>query len=236
MKAEIKLPATAQEFVESILALRPALAVFDCDDTLWLGDTGADFFYFQIERGLVPESLGKQAIARYADYKAGKVGEETMCGEMVTLNAGVPESLLEEAAEEFFSTVVEPSGRIFPEMQQLTLDLKAQGCEVWAVSSTNVWSIRAGVRRFGIPPNQVLGACVHVEDGLATDRLIRVPTDEGKAKAIREVIARPVDVCCGNSIHDAAMLELAGHPVAVNPNPGLEPIARERGWRIYRPV
>ncbi|HLY97524.1 MAG TPA: haloacid dehalogenase-like hydrolase, partial [Candidatus Angelobacter sp.] len=72
--------------------------------------------------------------------------------------------------------------------------------------------------------------------GLATDRLIRVPTDEGKARAIREVIARPVDVCCGNSIHDAAMLALAGHPVAVNPNPGLEPIARERGWRIYRPV
>ena len=155
MKAEIKLPPTAQEFIESILTLRPALAVFDCDDTLWLGDSGADFFYFEIERGLVSESLGRQAIARYADYKAGKVGEETMCGEMVTLNAGVPERLLEEAAEEFFSTVVEPRGRIFPEMQQLTLDLKAQGCEVWAVSSTNVWSIRAGVRRFGIPPNQI---------------------------------------------------------------------------------
>jgi phosphoserine phosphatase len=31
------------------------------------------------------------------------------------------------------------------------------------------------------------------------------------------------------------MLELARHPFAVNPNPDLEGIAREKGWQIYWP-
>jgi phosphoserine phosphatase len=236
LKAEIKLPASAYQFVESVVALKPSVAVFDCDDTLWLGDSGADFFYWEIDRGLVPAELAKWAVARYADYKAGKVDEETMCGEMVTINAGLPVSLLEEAAEEFYSTVVEGSGRIFPEMQQLTHELKNAGCDLWAISSTNEWSIRAGVKRFGIPTNHVLAASVEIANGRATDRLIRVPTDEGKARAIREMLREAVDVCAGNSIHDAAMLELATHSFAVNPTPELETIAQECGWKIYWPV
>jgi phosphoserine phosphatase len=236
LKAATKLPAPACHFIESVMALKPGLAVFDCDDTLWLGDSGADFFYWEIERGMLPADVARWAVARYADYKAGKVDEETMCGEMVTINAGMPEALLEDAAEEFFAGVVEGRGRIFSEMQQLTQELKNAGCELWAVSSTNVWSVRAGVRRFGIPPGNVLGVAVDIENGLATDRLVRVPTDESKAQAIREVIARPVDVCCGNSVHDAAMLEIARHAFAVNPTPGLETIAKERGWKVYRPI
>jgi phosphoserine phosphatase len=236
LNAEIKISPAASEFVESVLALKPRVAVFDCDDTLWLGDSGADFFYWEIERGIIPADLGKWAVARYADYKAGKVDEETMCGEMVTINAGVPVTILEEAAEEFFTSVVERHGRIFSEMQQLTQDLNNAGCELWAVSSTNVWSIRAGMSRFGIAADHVLGASVEIENGLATNRLVRVPTDEGKAKAIQECVNNPVDVCCGNSIHDAAMLELARHPFAVNANPDLELIAREKGWRIYMPM
>ncbi len=236
MSAAIKIAPDACEFVESVLALKPRVTVFDCDDTLWLGDSGADFFYWEIERGIIPAKLGKWAVARYADYKAGKVDEENMCGEMVTINAGVPVAILEEAAEEFFTSEVEARGRIFPEMQQLALELRTAGCELWAVSSTNVWSIRAGMPRFGIPVDHVLGASVHIESGLATNRLIRVPTDEGKAKAIQECVSKPVDVCFGNSIHDAAMLELARHPFAVNANPDLELIARERGWGVYRPM
>ena len=138
MKTQALSPS-AQQFADSILALRPKLAVFDCDGTLWSGDSGADFFYWEIERNLVPAKVVAWALPRYEDYKAGKVGEEVMCGEMVTINAGVPERLLEEAAEEFFSTVVAP--RIFPEMMELTRALAASGCEVWAVSSTNVWSL-----------------------------------------------------------------------------------------------
>ncbi len=227
------LSSAAEQFVESVLALRPKTAIFDCDGTLWEGDAGADFFYWEIERGLVPEAIAQWVLPRYKDYKAGKVDEETMCGEMVAINAGIPERVLEEAAEEFFSSVVEH--RIFPEMQQLTRRLAEAGCELWAVSSTNIWAIGAGVKRFNIPGNRVLAVCLEVEDGRVTDRLVHVPTDEGKAVAIRKHVAAPVDACFGNSIHDAAMLELSAHPVAVGPTPELEAVAKEKGWRVYRP-
>jgi len=224
----------ATNFVESVLALKPSIAVFDCDGTLWSGDAGADFFYWEIERGLVSREVGERARARYKEYEAGIVDEEQMCGEMVTLNRGVSHTTLQRAAQEFFEQVVSP--RIFPELQRLTLRLKQQGCELWAVSSTNNWVVEAGAERFGITSDHILAACVHLEDGNASDRLIRVPTDELKAVAIQEVIGKPMEAVFGNSVHDQAMLEMAKYPFCVNPNPDLEQVARERGWTLYWPV
>jgi phosphoserine phosphatase len=227
------LRGKASQFLESVLALKPSIAVFDCDGTLWSGDAGADFFYWEIERGIVSPEVGDWARARYKEYEAGVVGEEQMCGEMVTLNRGVSQEALQRAAREFFDEIV--SQRIFPELQELTQRLKQQGCDLWAVSSTNSWVVEAGAEHFGVEPDHILAACVHIEGGNASDRLIRVPTDELKAVAIREVIGKPMEAVFGNSIHDQAMLEMAKYPFCVNPNPDLEQIARERGWSVYQP-
>jgi HAD superfamily hydrolase (TIGR01490 family) len=227
------VPLSAEQFIASILAFQPKLAVFDCDGTLWEGDGGKDFLYWEAQAGLLPENVKKWALPRYASYQRGEVDEATMCGEMVTLHAGIPVTDIESAAETFVATVIEK--RIFPEMQKLVHSLAEQGCEIWAVSSTNNWVIEAGVRRFGIKKDRVLAASVALEDGIATDRLIRVPTDEGKASAIREVIRRVPDAVFGNSVHDAAMLELAKHPVVINPNPDLLALAKLRAWPVYQP-
>jgi len=231
---ETYLSPAAQQFVDSVLALDAKLAVFDCDGTLWTGDSGADFFYWELDRKLIPARVAEWAVPRYEDYKAGKVDEETMCGEMVTINAGLRERELEDCAEEFFAAVVEE--RIFAEMLRLTHQLAAVGCELWAVSSTNIWAVRAGVKRFGIRPENVLAAEVYIENGLATDRLVRVPSGPVKASAIREVVRRPVNACFGNSIHDLAMLDIAEKAFAVNPNPDLDSIAQDKGWTIYWPT
>jgi HAD superfamily phosphoserine phosphatase-like hydrolase len=224
---------SAAQFVESVLALRPLRAALDCDGTLWSGDAGQDFFYWSIERQIVPDEVATRALPRYSDYKAGKVGEEEMCGEMVTLYQGLSEAGLRQAAESFFREQVE--ARIFPEMRELTRRLAQAGCELWAVSSTNQWVIEAGAARFGIPAERVLAAAAAIEDGRVTGRLLRVPTGEGKVRVIRQHIRGPVDASFGNSIHDAAMLSLARHAFAVNPNPDLEKIAQLQGWPIYRP-
>jgi len=224
----------AIQFVESVIALKPSVAVFDCDGTLWSGDAGADFFYWEIERGLVSSEAGERARARYKEYEAGKVGEEQMCGEMVTINRDLSHEFLLMAAAEFYDEVVRQ--REFSEMRDLILRLRRYGCDVWAVSSTNIWVVEVGAGRFGIAPDRVIAACVYLEDGYASDRLIRVPTDEFKAVAIREVIGMPVDAVFGNSVHDVAMLEMAKFPICINPNPDLEQIARDRGWRVYKPV
>jgi HAD superfamily phosphoserine phosphatase-like hydrolase len=224
---------SAEQFVASVLTIKPQLAVFDCDGTLWEGDGGKDFLYWEAQAGLLSEKVKKWALPRYASYMRGEVDEETMCGEMVTLHAGLAVKDIEAAAETFVATVIEK--RIFPEMRKLVRSLSEQGGEIWAVSSTNNWVIEAGVRRFGIPKERVLAASVVCENGTATDRLIRVPTDDGKAAVIRNVIQRVPDAVFGNSMHDAAMLELAKHPFAINPNPDLLDLAKSLSWPVYQP-
>src|SRR2546430_2552066 len=127
----------AEVFVRSVLELRPKLAVFDCDGTLWVGDGGKDFLYWEAQAGLLLKAVKEWAVARYASYVRGEVDEETMCGEMVSLHAGIPAKGVEAAAETFVATVIEK--RIFPEMQSLVGSLIKRGCEIWAVSSTNNW-------------------------------------------------------------------------------------------------
>ncbi len=219
--------------MKSVLRLRPRVAALDCDGTLWAPDSGEQFFYWEIAHGLLPAEVVRWAEPRYEEYKAGRVDEAEMCGEMVTLHAGLRAAEVERAAEEFFRECIEPT--IFPELLQLTKGLTVDGCELWAVSSTNDWVVRAGTRRFGIPADHVLAATAVVENGIVTDRLLRVPTGPEKAVALKSALANPPDVALGNSVHDLAMLEMARHAFAINPNPDLEALARQRGWAVYHP-
>jgi phosphoserine phosphatase len=223
----------AVQFVRQVVATRPAIAVFDCDGTLWSGDSGAAFFYWEIERGFIAPEVVTAIKHQYNEYLAGRLDELSICGEMIQINKGVPLERLRKYAHEFFREVV--IRRIFPEMQELTRELASQGCELWAVSSTNNWVVEAGAAAFGIPPEHVLAATLEVENGLVTDRLVRVPTDELKQTAIEEVIGRRVDAVFGNSMHDFAMLEKAKTAYAINPNADLAEKAVARGWNVYWP-
>ena len=223
----------ATDFLDSVLNLQPQLAVFDCDGTLWAGDAGEGFFSWELEQGVVSDEIVRWARPRYADYRAGKVDEDTMCGEMVTMHRGLPETRVQEAATEFFKSNF--TQKIFPEMQELISNLRRDGCDVWAVSSTNEWVIRAAMKHFGIPDDRILAAAVEIDKGVVTDRLIRVPSGQGKPQAIHAVVKRTPDVAFGNSRWDSEMLQMARHAYAVNPNPDLEGTARARKWSVYWP-
>ena len=223
----------SKDFVESVLRLEPRLAVFDCDGTLWSGDAGEGFFSWELDRGVVSKEVAAWARPRYTDYRAGKVDEDTMCGEMVTMHRGLRESEVLQAATEYFDGNFVK--RIFPEMGELIRRLQQAACDVWAVSSTNEWVIRTAMRHFGIPDNKILAAAVRIDNGIITDELIRVPSGQGKPRAIREVIRKTPDAAFGNSRWDAAMLELAKNGFAVNPNPDLEKTAAAKGWTVYWP-
>jgi phosphoserine phosphatase len=224
---------TTDEFLEAVLRLQPQVAAFDCDGTLWSGDAGVGFFDWEIERGLVPAAVAAAMRARYAEYRAGRVSEDDMCGEMVTMHKGLSEAVVMEAATEFMTR--DFSGQIFSEMQELVRRLQVSRCDIWAVSSSNEWVIRAGMKAFGIPDDRILAAKVEVENGVISSRLIRVPSGPGKTAALREVAKKKIDAAFGNSRWDLDMLAVAGHAFAVNPNPDLEAAARERGWMVYFP-
>jgi HAD superfamily phosphoserine phosphatase-like hydrolase len=231
------LNATQSVFIQNVLTLTPRIATFDCDGTLWSGDAGEGFFSWELQQGLVSKEIATWMVNRYADYKAGRVAEDAMCGEMVTMHRGLQEEVVQLACDKYFAQAIAPY--IFPEMQELVHRLRATGCDVWAVSSSNQWIIRSGMRSFGIPKDRILSAEVAVENNIITDRLIRVPSGPGKPEAIRSVLKsspdqRP-DCAFGNAIWDREMLALSKHPFAINPNPNLKEIATANGWRVYQP-
>ncbi len=227
------LHPTRQEFLESVLRLKPRVAAFDCDGTLWSGDAGERFFDWEINQGIVPAEVGQAMRARYVEYKAGKVSEDDMCGEMVTMHKGMTEAVMMKAAADFMAHAF--PGQIFAEMQELVGRLQENGCDIWAVSSSNEWVIRAGMKAFDIPEDRILATKIELENGVISDRLVRIPSGPGKPKALRAVVRQEIDAAFGNSRWDADMLAIAKHAFAVNPNPDLEAAARQRGWTIYFP-
>ena len=224
---------TAEQLEQLVFKAEPKIAIFDCDGTLWNGDSGHGFMVWSLEQGLVSRSTTDWMDTRYRGYVAGKVSELQICGEMVQIYSGLREQELRDAAARYFNEYVRP--QIFTEVAALVAKLRKANVELWAVSSTNKWVVSEGVRSFGIPEERVLAAEVKVVDGLITGELVDVPTGPAKATALRRVgIPRP-DAVFGNSLHDLAMLEIAAHPFPVNPSSALLTECAKRGWGYFRP-
>lgn len=224
---------TAEEFERLVFEGKPRVAVFDCDGTLWGGDAGYGFMAWSLEQGLVSRSTNDWIDSRYRAYRAGSVSEAAMCGEMVQMYAGLRDSELRDAAARYVSEFVR--GRIFAEMAALVGKMQRAGIDIWAVSSTNRWVIAEGLRDFGITGEHILAAEVRVKDGIITDEIVDVPTDEAKAVALKRMGLAAPDAVFGNSIHDLAMLEMARCAFPVNPSPALKEAAARRGWGYFRP-
>jgi phosphoserine phosphatase len=224
---------TSSEFFRLIDAAQPAVAVFDCDGTLWSGDAGVGFMQWSMESGLLSREACNWMDERYRAYLRGEVSELAICGEMVQIYRDLREAELRQAVHVFFDAMIRPN--IFPEMSELCRILQERGATLWAVSSTNSWLIEDAMQHFGIPAERVVAARVRVANGLVTEELLEIPTDEGKAESlVRRGVAHP-DAVFGNSIHDAAMLAIAKHPFVVNPTTQLTDFAAIQGWPIFQP-
>jgi phosphoserine phosphatase len=229
---------TTAEFHARVHALSPRIAVFDCDGTLWSGDAGSTFMRWTLGEMEAPALVSPEQVtwiySRYEGYKRGEVSELAICGEMVQVYKGLPITTLRAAAAQFFTTHIEP--HIFPEMLELVTALQDKGVDIWAVSSTCDWVIEEGVKRFNIPVNRVLAAQVKTSDGLATDILTDVPTDEGKVASLHRMGIDAPDAVFGNSVHDAAMLAIARRAFPINPSPELLARSAAEGWPVYFPA
>jgi HAD superfamily phosphoserine phosphatase-like hydrolase len=225
---------STSEFHSAVYSLSPSVAVFDCDGTLWSGDAGSSFMNWTVETGLVSREMTDWIDSRYRGYLKGEVSEVAICGEMVQMYQRLREDEMRRAAKNFFASHIEAN--IFAEMKELVEELRARGVDIWAVSSTNNWVIEAGVQRFGVPADRVLAARVQVKDGVVTDVIVDVPTDEGKVASLRRAGVNAPDAVFGNSIHDAAMLAMAKRAFPVNPSAALVERSAQEGWPVYYPA
>lgn len=85
-----------------------------------------------------------------------------------------------------------------------------------------------------------VGTRAEIRDGMYTGHLSPDGILHGVAKAAavaalaeREDIDLAESYAYSDSINDLPLLEMVGHPIAVNPDAGLKRAARELGWPVY---
>src|SRR5207245_9411401 len=86
----------------------------------------------------------------------------------------------------------------------------------------------------------VAAARLRVKDGRYTGELEEVPyAGDARASYLRRLARQlgadlSASYAYGDSLSDLPMLETVGHPVAVNPDPRLRRVAKDRRWAVER--
>jgi len=214
-----------------------AAAFFDLDRTLI---SGASAFPFGVEawrQGLATRSdIAKWGVAALSFLLAGDKGDGASMdirSEFLARIEGASVSDLDLIGQAILPKLV---SRVRPESRKLVAMHHEVGRDTWIVSASPhsiVEPLAASLAMTG-----AIGTEGEIVDGMFTGQLggpfIYGP---GKAQAIEKLAfdrGYDLDLCYAysDSISDLPMMEIVGHPVAVNPDSELARVARERGWPI----
>ena len=218
------------------------LALFDLDDTLLPLDSDHAWGEFMVREGWVDATLFKRANdAFYADYQAGRLDIHAYVAFTTQPLRTRDAAVLAAAQKRFMAEVIRPALR--PAALELVARHRDAGDTLALVTATNDFVTAPIAAALGIA--QLIA--VRLERGAGatnTGRIDGTPSyREGKVARVGEWLATLgrtwADFECisvySDSTNDLALLERATHPVATNPTPALEAIARTRGWRILKP-
>lgn len=214
-------------------------AFFDLDNTLI---RGASIYYFA--RGLAARKLfGPRDLARMA---WGQANFRVRGAENADHIDALREAALAFVADHKVTDIVRLCEEIYDESmadrvwegtRELAQRHLQAGQRVWLVTATPVELASIISSRLGL--TGALGTVAESVDGLYTGRLVGgLLHGEAKAAAIQALADREgLDLArCSaysDSINDLPMLELVGHPSAVNPDADLRAEARTRDWPVH---
>ena len=215
---------------------RPQAAFFDLDRTLISGSSAFPFAIAAWRHKMMPTSrLIGDAAAALAFRIAGASDDRSAAlrDRILGSVAGREESMLRGLGAELVPRLIDS---IRPEAREL-LDMHvAAGRDVYVVSASPIEIVTALAEAIGIAGG--IGTRGEVVDGRYTGKLTGdFCYGEGKAAEVLKLSeARGYDLLASYAYSDSAsdlpMMELVGHPVAVNPDRPLEEVARRRGWPI----
>lgn len=211
------------------------LAIFDLDNTLLAGDSDYLWGQFLVERGVVDQEAYERENERfYRDYQAGRLEIGAFLRFALRPLAEHPIPTLYAWRDEFLRDKIEPL--ILPAARALVERHRRRGDLLVVITATNAFVTAPIVERFGIPhliatePEQV--------DGRYTGEVAGMPAfREGKVKRLDLWLAEMGCSLAGSTFYsdshnDIPLLERVDHPVAVDPDPDLLAVARQRGWAL----
>jgi HAD superfamily hydrolase (TIGR01490 family) len=215
------------------------LCLFDLDDTLLPIDSDHAWGEFVIRLGWVDEAEFRRRNDQFfEDYKAGRLDVHAYIDFATRpLRERAPEAAAAAHAR-FMDEVIRP--RIHPKAEALVREHRAQGDLIALVTATNEFVTTPIAEAFGIA-DLIAVRLERGPGGTITGRVAGVPSyREGKVTRVEQWLGergtRWADFgrvsVYSDSTNDLPLLERATHPVATNPSPALERLARERGWRI----
>ena len=217
------------------------LCLFDLDHTLLPIDSDHAWGEFMVNLGWVDAaSFRRGNDAFYAAYLAGRLDIDAYIAFASAPLRSRSAAERTDAHARFMREVIAPALRA--EAQALVRAHRERGDRLALVTSTNDFITAPIAARFGV---QALIAVRLERDasGAFTGRIEGTPSyREGKVARVGQWLAES-DLGWGDfgrisvysdSPNDLALLERATDPVAANPSPELEALARERGWRILK--
>ncbi|MDN5743633.1 MAG: HAD-IB family hydrolase [Nocardioidaceae bacterium] len=191
--------------------------------------------------------ISRRAVLRSANAQCGFLGGgpdhdqvEKMRQFMSQLCAGWDVATVREIVAETLHNVVDPL--VYDEAVQLIDEHHAAGRDVVIVSTSGSEVVEPIGALLGA--DRVVATRLKVEDGHYTGEIDYYAYAQEKATAIRELaetVGYDLERCFGysDSVTDVPMLEVVGHPHAVNPDKDLRKVATAREWPILafnRPV
>lgn len=213
-------------------------AFFDLDRTLISRSSSLSLAPAFHARGLLPRrDRLKAGLAQliFIRYGAGtsRVGQTAQSG--MALLRGLSVDTLREIVHDAVDTAFKPY--VYAEALELVDRHRARGEPSFIASAALQEVVDALVAELGLDGG--LGSTAEVEDGVYTGRLVRRLDGRAKAEAVQSLAdVKAIDLreasAYSDSSSDVPLLELVGHPVAVNPDRGLRRVAAERSWRVLR--
>lgn len=125
---------------------------------------------------------------------------------------------------------------LLPDAEALVESHRRRGDRLLIVTATIEFVTRPIASHYGI--DTLIAPDPEIVDGRYTGRITGVPSfREGKVTRINQWLQSTGETlagsyCYSDSHNDVPMLEMATYPHAVDPDPKLESLARERKWPI----
>jgi HAD superfamily hydrolase (TIGR01490 family) len=172
----------------------------------------------------------------FAQFGASDAKVEKLRDSVLRLTRGWGRDEVSRIVEEALVEVIEPI--VYEEALDLIRMHQAAGRRVYIVSASPEEVVEPLGRYLGV--DDAIGTRAEIDDsGRYTGRTDRYCYGPEKVMAIAEVAERDgvdltVSYAYSDSASDRPMLEVVGHPVAVNPDRELFRTARRQGWEVCR--
>jgi HAD superfamily hydrolase (TIGR01490 family) len=211
------------------------LAIFDLDNTLLAGDSDHAWGEFLVEEGIVDAEEYRKANDRfYQEYLNGELDILHYLGfALQPLAKHAMEDLL-AWRERFMDKKVRPM--LQDKAFQLLDKHRDQGHTLMIITATNRFVTEPIAELLGI--THLIATDPELINGRYTGQVAGVPSfQDGKVSRLNDWLALQNETLEGawfysDSLNDVPLLKKVDNPVAVDPDPTLEKLALEKGWKV----